>query len=53
MNHLKNKLQFWAAVLLMFLIGLGVWYVMFYLQRPEISREGTLVYLEMERMVSI
>ena len=51
MNSLKDKLHFVTAVLLLLLIGFTVWYVLFYLQGPMISADGTLVYHEIGKLV--
>lgn len=51
MNSLKDKLHFVTAVLLLLLIGFTVWYVLFYLQGPKISADGTLVYHEIRKLV--
>lgn len=53
MNSLKDGLHFITAILLLALIGFTVWYVLFYLQGPEISSDGTLVYREVERLVTL
>ena len=52
MNSIKDKLHFLTALLLLFLIGFTVWYVLFYLQGPEVSSDGTLVYREVGRLVA-
>ena len=52
MNSIKDKLHFLTAILLLFLIGFTVWYVLFYLQGPEVSSDGTLVYQEVGRLVA-
>ncbi len=51
MNSLKDKLHFLTAVLLLLLIGFTVWYVLFYLQGPKVSADGTLVYREIGKLV--
>ena len=51
MNSLKDRLHFITAILLLLLIGFTVWYVLFYLQGPEVSTDGTLVYREIGRLV--
>lgn len=43
MNSLKDGLHFLSAILLLAMIGVIVWYVLFYLRGPEISTGGTLV----------
>ena len=52
MNSIKDKLHFFIAILLLILIGFTVWYVLFYLQGPEVSFDGTLVYRESGRLVA-
>lgn len=51
MNSFKNGLQFLAALVMLAVIVFMVWYVMFYIQGPEISSDGTLVYRGNETMV--
>lgn len=51
MNSLKDRIHFLTAILLLLLIGFTVWYVLFYLQGPEVSSDGTLVYREIGRLV--
>ena len=51
MNSLKDKLHCVTAVLLLLLIGFTVWYVLFYLQGPKVSADGTLVYHEIGKLV--
>lgn len=52
MNSIKDKLHFLTAILLLILIGFTVWYVLFYLQGPNVSSDGTLVYQEVGRLVA-
>ena len=52
MNSIKDKLHFLTAILLLLLIGFTVWYVLFYIQGPELSYDGTLVYREVGRLVA-
>ncbi len=52
MNSLKDGLHFLTALLLLGLIAFTVWYVMFDMQGPDVSAEGTLVYREIGRLVS-
>ena len=51
MNSLKDRIHFLTAILLLLLIGFTVWYVLFYLQGPEVSSDGTLVYREIGKLV--
>ena len=50
MTSLRDRLNFLTAILLLLLIGFSVWYVLFYLQGPEVCSDGTLVYREIRRL---
>jgi len=51
MNSLKDRIHFLTAIILLLLIGFTVWYVLFYLEGPEVSSDGTLVYREIGKLV--
>lgn len=53
MNYLKNKLRFWMAVILLAAVAAVIWYVLAFSQVPDLKMEGTLVFLESERMVHV
>lgn len=53
MNSLRDRLHFLTAILLLLLIGFSVWYVLFYLQGPEVCSDGTLVYREIRRLAEV
>ena len=53
MNSLKNGLHFLTALLLLLLIIVMVWYVLFYMPGAELSVEGTLVWNEAGKLVSV
>lgn len=43
MNSLKNGLQFLAVLVLLAILGLVVWYVLFYMSGADSMTDGTLV----------
>ena len=53
MNRLKNKIQFWAVVLLLVCIGFTAWYLFFSFPGQEGMQDSTLVLHQLERMVTV
>ena len=53
MNRLKNKIQFWAVVLLLVCIGFTAWYLFFSFPGQEGMQDSTLVLHQLERVVTV
>ena len=53
MNRLKNKIQFWAVVLLLVCIGFTAWYLFFSFPGQEGMQNSTLVLHQLERVVTV
>ena len=53
MNRLKNKIQFWAVVLLLVCIGFTAWYLFFSFPGQEGMQDSTLVLHQLKRVVTV
>ena len=53
MNRLKQKIQFWAVILLLVSIGFTVWYLFFAFPGQGGMQDSTLVLYQLEGMVSV